>query len=121
MTPHDYLRNRDELLTHLKDYSRARDIYKTALKVIPNKQFTFSKVWVQFAYFELRRLDLVGARKILGTAIGMCPKESIFKKYIQMEIDVSYPFLLFPFSLMCPYPLYVASTPHPTPPLIPLE
>jgi hypothetical protein len=60
-----------------------------ALKVIPNKRFTFTKVWVQFAYFELRRLDLVGARKILGTAIGMCPKESLFKKYIQMEIDVS--------------------------------
>jgi hypothetical protein len=73
-----------------QDFTRAREIYKTALRVIPNKQFTFTKVWVQFAYFELRRLDLVGARKILGTAIGMCAKESLFKKYIQMEIDVSF-------------------------------
>jgi crooked neck len=42
-----------------------------------------------FAKFEIRRLELVSARKILGTAIGMCPKEAIFKGYIDLEVEVS--------------------------------
>jgi crooked neck len=42
-----------------------------------------------FAKFELRRLELVSARKILGTAIGMCPKEVLFKGYIDLEVEVS--------------------------------
>jgi crooked neck len=71
-----------------QDFERCRDIYKAALGVVPNKQFTFSKLWLQFAYFEIRRLNLQAARKILGASIGMCPKESLFKKYIQLEIDV---------------------------------
>ena len=40
------------------------------------------------ARFEVRRLDLTAARKILGTAIGMCPKEALLKGYIQLEMDV---------------------------------
>jgi len=47
-----------------------------------------------YARFEVRRLDLPAARKVLGTAIGMCPKEALFKGYIQLEFDVwSYCFL----------------------------
>lgn len=42
-----------------------------------------------FARFEVRRLDLPAARKVLGAAIGMCPKEALFKGYIQLEFDVS--------------------------------
>jgi crooked neck len=41
-----------------------------------------------YARFEVRRLDLPAARKVLGTAIGMCPKEALFKGYIQLEFDV---------------------------------
>jgi crooked neck len=41
-----------------------------------------------FAKFEVRRLDLPAARKILGAGIGMCPKEALFKGYIQLELDV---------------------------------
>ena len=41
-----------------------------------------------FAKFEVRRLELVSARKILGTAIGMCPKEALFKGYIDLEVEV---------------------------------
>lgn len=41
-----------------------------------------------FAKFEVRRLALDSARKILGAAIGMCPKEALFKGYIQLEFDV---------------------------------
>ena len=72
-----------------QDFARARQIYQTALKLVPHKQFTFAKLWLLFARFEVRRLDLPAARKILGAAIGMCPKEALFKGYIQLEIDVS--------------------------------
>jgi len=42
-----------------------------------------------FAKFEVRRLDLSAARKILGAAIGMCPKEALFKGYVDFEVEVS--------------------------------
>jgi len=41
-----------------------------------------------YAKFEIRRLELQTARKILGTAIGMCPKEALFKGYIDLEIEL---------------------------------
>ena len=41
-----------------------------------------------FAKFEIRRLELVSARKIMGTAIGMCPKEALFKGYVDIEVEV---------------------------------
>lgn len=41
-----------------------------------------------YAKFEIRHLDLPAARKVLGAAIGMCPKEKLFKGYIELEIDV---------------------------------
>ncbi|KAJ8508048.1 hypothetical protein ONZ45_g9645 [Pleurotus djamor] len=71
-----------------KDYDRARQVYHTAVRLVPHKQFTFAKLWLMFAKFEIRRLDLPAARKILGASIGMCPKEALFKGYIQLEIDL---------------------------------
>ncbi|ETW77153.1 hypothetical protein HETIRDRAFT_388667 [Heterobasidion irregulare TC 32-1] len=71
-----------------KDYARARQIYQTAIQLVPHKEFTFAKLWLMYAKFEVRRLDLPAARKILGTAIGMCPKEALFKGYIQLEFDL---------------------------------
>jgi crooked neck len=58
------------------------------LTLVPHKQFTFAKAWIMSARFEVRRLDLPAARKLLGTGIGMCPKEALFKGYIQLEMDV---------------------------------
>lgn len=75
--------------TRSQDYARARDIYKAAISVVPHKQFTFAKLWLQYARFEIRRLDLATARKLLGTSIGMCPKEKLFKGYIELELEVS--------------------------------
>ncbi|EAU89336.1 pre-mRNA-splicing factor CLF1 [Coprinopsis cinerea okayama7 len=71
-----------------KDYQRAREIYQTAIKLVPHKQFTFAKLWLMYAKFEVRRLELQSARRILGTAIGMCPKEALFKGYIDLEIEL---------------------------------
>ncbi|KAF5378886.1 hypothetical protein D9615_006985 [Tricholomella constricta] len=72
----------------MKDYTRARQIYQTAMTLVPHKQFTFAKLWLMFAKFEIRRLDLPAARKIIGTSIGMCPKEALFKGYIELEIEL---------------------------------
>lgn len=71
-----------------KDYDRAREVYKAAIDLVPHKQFTFAKLWLNYANFELRRLELTSARKILGAAIGMCPKERLFKGYIDLELSL---------------------------------
>ncbi|KAF2297916.1 hypothetical protein GH714_005388 [Hevea brasiliensis] len=40
------------------------------------------------AQFEIRQLNLTGARQILGNAIGKAPKDKIFKKYIEIELQL---------------------------------
>ena len=82
----------------IQDYPRTRQIYQTAIQLVPHKQFTFAKLWFMFAKFEVRRLELPAARKILGTAIGMCPKEALFKGYIDLEIEVLFIFTQIPAS-----------------------
>ena len=68
-----------------EDFDRTREVYKTCLGVIPHKKFSFSKIWILFAKFEIRRKNLDKARKILGQAIGLCGKEKIFKTYLAIE------------------------------------
>ncbi|EDO04314.1 hypothetical protein SS1G_06797 [Sclerotinia sclerotiorum 1980 UF-70] len=53
-----------------KDVERARQIYQECLKLIPHKKFTFAKIWLMKAQFEIRQQQLQAARKTLGTAIG---------------------------------------------------
>ncbi|KAK3383873.1 hypothetical protein B0T24DRAFT_66275 [Lasiosphaeria ovina] len=67
------------------DIERARQVYETCLGLIPHKKFTFAKVWVAKAHFEIRQGQLATARKTLGRAIGMCPKDKIFREYINLE------------------------------------
>jgi crooked neck len=83
-----------------KDYDRTRDVYKAAIKLVPHRSFTFAKVspqmqrdaaadiqlWLSYAYFEIRRLDVNAARKVLGAGIGMCPKPKLFTGYIELEM-----------------------------------
>ncbi|CAH0001014.1 unnamed protein product [Clonostachys byssicola] len=68
-----------------KDIERTRQIYTTCLNLIPHKKFTFAKVWVLAAQFEIRQANLAAARKLLGRAIGMCPKDRLFNGYIELE------------------------------------
>lgn len=56
------------------------------MQLIPHKTFTFAKLWLQYAYFEIRNGELSTARKILGTAIGLCPKQRLFKGYVELEL-----------------------------------
>jgi len=69
-----------------KDFTRTRQVYEKCLELIPHKTFTFAKIWVMFAHFEIRRKDLAAARRILGTGLGKCvKKDKIFKGYIGCE------------------------------------
>ncbi|CAK7203950.1 NineTeen Complex (NTC) component [Sporothrix eucalyptigena] len=71
--------------TDAKNPERARQIYDTCLGLIPHNKFTFAKVWLQKALFEVRQGELTAARKTLGRAIGMAPKDKLFKGYIELE------------------------------------
>ncbi|EHK96320.1 putative Pre-mRNA-splicing factor clf1 [Glarea lozoyensis 74030] len=71
-----------------KDISRAKQIYQECLKLIPHKKFTFAKIWLMKAQFEIRQQQLQAARKTLGQAIGMCPKDKLFKGYIELELKL---------------------------------
>lgn len=71
-----------------EDLERTRQIYKTCLELIPHKIFTFSKIWLLYAQFEIRCKNLQIARKNLGMAIGMCPKDKLFRGYIDLEIQL---------------------------------
>ncbi|MCO5563477.1 hypothetical protein L7F22_017119 [Adiantum nelumboides] len=76
----------DEL--EAQDVERTRDVYRECLKLIPHKKFSFSKIWILAAKFEIRQKDLKAARQILGNAIGMAPKDKIFKAYIEIELEL---------------------------------
>lgn len=68
-----------------KDFERARAVYAAARSVVPHRLFTFAKLWLMAADFEVRRKALGAARKLLGEAIGRCPKPKIFKGYLSLE------------------------------------
>jgi crooked neck len=68
-----------------RDIERTRQIYNTCLGLIPHKRFTFAKIWLMAAQFEIRQGELTAARKLLGRAIGMCPKDKIFNGYVDLE------------------------------------
>ncbi|KAF1989394.1 putative cell cycle control protein [Aulographum hederae CBS 113979] len=68
-----------------KDVDRARQIYTECLRLIPHEKFTFAKIWLMKAQFEVRQMELTAARKTLGHAIGRCPKNKLFVGYIEME------------------------------------
>ena len=76
----------EELVT--KDMDRTREVYQACLKIIPHATFTFSKVWLLYAQFEIRQKDLTAARKALGTALGKCPSPKLFKGYIELELQL---------------------------------
>ena len=71
-----------------KDVERARQIYQECLKLVPHKKFTFAKIWLMKAQFDIRQQQLQAARKTLGQAVGMCPKDKLFKGYIELELKL---------------------------------
>ncbi|CAL9246812.1 unnamed protein product [Arabidopsis halleri] len=71
-----------------EDVERTRAVYRECLLLIPHSKFSFAKIWLLAAQFEIRQLNLSGARRILGNAIGKAPKHKIFEKYIEIELHL---------------------------------
>ncbi|KAI2594209.1 crooked neck pre-mRNA splicing factor 1 [Homo sapiens] len=71
-----------------KDPERTRQVYQASLELIPHKKFTFAKMWILYAQFEIRQKNLSLARRALGTSIGKCPKNKLFKVYIELELQL---------------------------------
>lgn len=71
-----------------KDVDRTRQVFRACLEIIPHSRFTFAKIWLMYAHFEVRQKDITAARKALGTAIGKCPKPKIFRGYIELELQL---------------------------------
>jgi len=69
----------------VKDIEKTREVYRACLDLIPHKKFTFAKVWLLYAQFEIRQKNLKGARQAMGTALGKCPKNKLFREYIALE------------------------------------
>uniref|UniRef100_A0AAQ6ACX9 Crooked neck-like protein 1 n=1 Tax=Amphiprion ocellaris TaxID=80972 RepID=A0AAQ6ACX9_AMPOC len=72
----------------VKDPERTRQVYQACLDLTPHKKFTFAKIWLLYAQFEIRQKNLQGARKVMGTAIGKCPKNKLLKGYIELELQL---------------------------------
>ncbi|KAJ8275018.1 hypothetical protein COCON_G00096430 [Conger conger] len=72
----------------VKDPERTRQVYQACLELIPHKKFTFAKIWLLYGQFEIRQKNLVFARRGMGTAIGKCPKNKLFKGYIELELQL---------------------------------
>jgi len=71
-----------------RDSEQARQIYQKCLELIPHEKFTFAKIWIMKAQFEVRQGGLMAARKTLGQALGRCPKDKLYKAYIELELKL---------------------------------
>ncbi|KAG6803599.1 protein crooked neck [Apis mellifera caucasica] len=71
-----------------EDIERCRQVYRACLELIPHKHFTFSKIWLYYANFEIRQKNLTAARKTLGMALGICPRDKLYRGYIDLEIQL---------------------------------
>ncbi|KAJ1947193.1 NineTeen Complex (NTC) component, partial [Linderina pennispora] len=74
--------------TQAGDVERAREVYATCVDLVPHKHFTFAKLWLQYAWFEVRQENLGAARRALGRALGTCPKHRLFRGYIELELEL---------------------------------
>ncbi len=70
------------------DVPGAREVYKSCVRVVPHRAFSFSKVWLLWAQLEVRQLDINAARAVLGRALGVSPKPRLFKSYIDLELQL---------------------------------
>ncbi len=68
-----------------EDIDRARAVWTACVELLRSKSFSFSKIWVLFAQFEVRQQQMTAARKILGAALGLAGKPKLYRAYIELE------------------------------------
>lgn len=62
-----------------EETERTRQVYRTCLELIPHKIFTFSKIWLLYAHFEVRNKNLQVARKTLVSNFRAFPNFPQYK------------------------------------------
>ena len=62
--------------------------------MIPHEKFSFAKIWLLAAQFEIRHLNLNGARQVLGNAIGKAPKDKVKSWLIIQSLCFYYTMLI---------------------------
>ncbi|CAN3503827.1 pre-mRNA-splicing factor Clf1p, partial [Diutina catenulata] len=71
------------------DPSASTAVWKRAVAAVPHRQFTFAKLWIEYARFEIRHHGLAAGRKVLGQAIGktarLAPKRKLLQFYVDLE------------------------------------
>lgn len=70
----------------VKDVTKARQLWSKALQLIPHTRWTSAKIWLLAAECALRNEGPTAMRKMLGQALGRCPKPKLYKAYIQKEL-----------------------------------
>ena len=67
------------------DVARTRQVFQAALKAVPHKSFSFSKLWIAYAEFELRQSGIEAARQVMGKGLGVHPRPKMYRWYIALE------------------------------------
>ncbi|CAH8498826.1 unnamed protein product [Heterobilharzia americana] len=92
----DYVR----LMEEEGSVEQTREIYERAIANVPpikEKRYwrRYIYLWLNYAlYEELSAIDiertrqLADARKLLGSALGICPKDKLYRGYIELEIQL---------------------------------
>ncbi len=47
-------------------------------------------MWLLAAKLEVRQRDVEAARRLLGRALGLCPKDKLFRSYIELELTMGH-------------------------------
>ncbi|KAF9590054.1 hypothetical protein IFM89_030366 [Coptis chinensis] len=85
--PYIYLWINYALFTELvtENMDRTRQVYKKCLELMAHYKFSFAKIWMLAAQFELRQNDLPAASRILGNPVQITAKDKIFRNHIELE------------------------------------
>lgn len=70
------------------NFARAKAAMENCSKVLPHKEYSFSKIWILLAKLCIRMDDLTAARSVFGRAIGLNGSPKIFKAYIEIETQM---------------------------------
>ncbi|CXI48699.1 pre-mRNA-splicing factor CLF1, putative [Plasmodium berghei] len=65
---------------------RARQVYSNIFKILSKQNFTFKKMYILYANFEIRQMGIDKARAIFNHAIENVKNEKIFQEYCDMEL-----------------------------------
>ncbi|KAG9132889.1 hypothetical protein Leryth_014832 [Lithospermum erythrorhizon] len=71
-----------------QDMDRTRDVYKECSAVIPHEKFSFAKVWLLAAQFEIRQCCSLFQKEVSKRGGVFWYLDCIFKKYIEIELQL---------------------------------